>query len=432
MGYMEIVAIVFSCIWVLFTLLTIHFIIFSIIGLFAVKHFPKTDKKLRYGIIISARNEEKVIGDLLDSIKNNDYPQENLQVFVVAHNCDDRTAEISREHGATVYEYNNPNERTLGYAYKHLFGRIEEDFGTQNYDGFFVINADNILPEHYISTMNDAFVFYDGKYAVTSYRNSGNFGSNYMSCLYGMYFLAACRFEARGRTICGCSTRVSGTGFVMPAECVKEGWNYVSITEDWEFTADQLSLGRKVMYCDDAEFFDEQPTTVPVMWRQRLRWARGHTVVFFTRFAKLIKGIFTGKKRGGHDNKYSQYDIAVEIMPLGAMGVLLMILQLICIALCPLFGYNPAEVWAWYGIITAIGTVFSYLTTFLGGLILMIIEHKRIPKVSFGKRLGALLLWPFFLLLNVILDVISLFKKKLEWKPIPHTGQKKELDAKNK
>lgn len=432
MGYLEIVAIVFGGIWVLFSLLTIHFIIFSIIGLFAAKHFPKTDKKLRYGIIISARNEEKVIGDLLDSIKNNDYPQENLQVFVVAHNCDDLTAEVSREHGATVYEYNNPNERTLGYAYKHLFGKIEEDFGTQNFDGFFIINADNILPEQYISKMNDAFVYYDGKYAVTSYRNSGNFGSNYMSCLYGIYFLSACRFEARGRTICGCSTRVSGTGYVFPSEYAKDGWQYVTITEDWEFTADQLSQGRKVMYCDDAEFFDEQPTTVPIMWRQRLRWARGHTIVFFTRFAKLIKGIFTSKKRGGKDNKFSQYDIAVEIMPLGAMGVFLMIIQLILVGLSALFGYDPAKVWAWYGIITAIGTVFSYFTTFLGGLILMLIEHKRIPKVSFGKRLGALLLWPFFLLLNVILDVISLFKKKLEWKPIPHVGQKKELNKKTK
>lgn len=425
MGYLEIVAIVFGCIWLLFSLLTIHYVIFSIIGLFAVKHYPKTDKKLRYGIIISARNEENVIGALLDSIKNNDYPQANLQVFVVAHNCDDRTAEISREHGATVYEYNNPAERVLGYAYRYLFDRIKEDYGIEYFDGFFVINADNILPEDYISKMNDVFVAYDGKYAVTSYRNSSNFGNNYMSCLYGIYFLAACRFEARGRTICGCSTRVSGTGYVFPSEYVNDGWEYVTMTEDWEFTADQLSQGRKVMYCDDAEFFDEQPTTVKVMWRQRLRWARGHTIVFFTRFAKLIKGIFTRKKRGGQDNKFSQYDIAISIMPLGAMGVALMIIQLICVALSPLFGYDPAVIWSYYGIFSAVGFAFSYLVTFLGGLILMLVERKRIPHVGVFRRIVALLLWPFFLLLNVILDVISLFVKNLEWKTIPHVGQKK-------
>lgn len=427
MGYLEIVATVFGCIWFLFSLLTIHFVIFSIIGLFKVKHFPKSEKKLRYGIIISARNEENVIADLIESIKSNDYPQENLQVFIVAHNCDDRTAEIAREHGATVYEYNNPEERFLGYAYRYLFGRIKEDYGTENFDGFFVINADNVLPEHYISTMNDAFVFYGGKYAVTSYRNSSNFGNNYMSCLYGIYFLAACRFEARGRTLCGCSTRVSGTGYVFPSDYVKDGWQYVTITEDWEFTADQLSEGRKVMYCDDAEFFDEQPTTVPVMLRQRLRWARGHTVVFFTRFGKLIRGIFTSKKRGGKDNKFSQFDIAASIVPVGALSIFLMIIQLVCVALSPLFGYDPAVVWAWYGIFTAISAGVSYVLTFLGGLLLMILERKRIPHVSAGKRIAALLLWPFFLLLNVLLDVVSLFVTKLEWKPIPHVGKGAKL-----
>ena len=423
MGYITIVAIIFGALWLLFALMLMHYFVFSIIGLFAKKRFPKTETKLRYGIIISARNEENVIGALLDSIRSNNYPQDKLQVFVVAHNCDDRTAEIAREHGATVYEYNNPNERVLGYAYRFLFNQIKENYGIESFDGFFIINADNILPEEYISKMNDAFMAYDKRYAVTSYRNSSNFGSNYMSCLYGIYFLTACRFEARGRTLCGCSTRVSGTGYLFPSEYVKDGWEYVTLTEDWEFTADQLAQGRKVMYCDDAEFFDEQPTTMKVMFRQRLRWARGHTIVFFTRFKKLVKGIFTSKKKGGQDNKFSQYDIAASIMPLGVMGVILWILQLICLAISPVFGYDPAKVWAIYGIFSALSFVISYLLTFLGGLVLMLVERERIPRVSVGKRIAALLLWPFFLLLNIFLDVIALFVKNLQWKSIPHVGQ---------
>lgn len=425
MGYLQILAIVFGALWAVFSLLVIHFIIFSLIGLFSTKKYPKTDKKLRYGIIISARDEEKVIANLIESIKQNDYPQDKLQIFLVAHNCSDKTAEIARAHGATVYEYDNPDERTLGYAYKYLFSKIGEDFGIENFDGFFIINADNILPEGYISKMNDAFVAEGQKYAVTSYRNSCNFGENVMSCLYGIYFLAACRYEMRGRSVCGCSTRVSGTGYVFPSSYVSEGWNYVTLTEDWEFTADKLLQGNKVMYCDDAEFFDEQPTTVPIMYRQRLRWARGHTIVFFTRFFKLIKSIFTPKSKGGKDNKFSQYDIAVSIMPVGAIGVALWLVQLALIALSPLFGYDPAKVWAFYGIFSAASFVLSYLITWFSGLLLMILERKRIPKVGFWKRTGVLMLWPFFLLLNVILDVESLFVKKLEWKPIPHFGQKK-------
>lgn len=429
MGYLEIVGIVFAAIWFVFLVMLFQYAVFSIVGIFSKKKFPEKQEKLRYGIVISARNEELVIGELLDSIRKNGYPLKKLQIFVVAHNCTDRTAEVARKHGATVYEYNNDNERTLGYAYRYLFRRIEEEYRTVSFDGFFIFNADNILPPGYLSKMNDAFLYYGKKYAVTSYRNSTNFGENYMSCLYGIFFLAACRYEFRGRGVCGCTSRVSGTGYVLPSSFVENGWDYVTMTEDWEFTADRVAQGDKIMYCDEAEFFDEQPTTVPIMLRQRLRWARGHTIVFFTRFKKLVKAIFTPKKRGGKDNKYSQYDVTMSILPSGAIGIGLLLLQLICLAFSPLFGYDPGEVWTIYAIVSAISFVCSYLVTMLTGVLILILERKHIPKIGFFRKLAAILLWPFFLLLNVVLDVVSLFVRNLKWKPIPHGETRKKVSA---
>ncbi len=423
MGYLEIVAIVFGCIYGIFALFTVHYLFFTVVGIFGGKKFAHAEEQLDYAVIIGARNEEKVIAALLDSINDGNYPRDKVTVFVVAHNCTDKTAEIARAHGAVVYEYDNPDERTVGYAYRYLFDKINSDYGISNYDGVFVLNADNVLTPDYISKMNDAFIACGRKHVITSYRNSGNFGDNVMSCMYGMYFLSACRYEARGRTLCNCSTRVSGTGYVMPSELVKDGWEYVTLTEDWEFTADQIARGNKVMHCDEAEFFDEQPTTVPVMLRQRLRWARGHTLVFFTRFAALLKNIFTPSAKSGKKNKYSMFDISVSITPLGAIGVFLWIAQTICVSLCPLFGYDPVAVWTWYGIFTAISFGASYLLTFLSGALLVLLERKRIRNVSGAKLFGAMLLFPFFLLLNVILDVISLFAKNLAWKEVPHSGQ---------
>lgn len=424
MSYFDILNLVFQIIWNVFGLIVIHFVVFVIAGIFAKKRFPATEERLRYGIIISARNEEKVIGKLIESILANEYPREKLEIFVCAHNCTDRTAQIARSYGAHVYEYNNPDECTLGYAYRALIANyIEPEFGTQNFDGFFVFNADNVLRPDYFLRMNEAFVANGKRYAITSFRNSSNFGKNYMSFLYGMFFFATCRFEARGRTVCNCSTRISGTGYLYPAFLIKDGWEYVTMTEDWEFSADQISEGLKIMYCDDAEFFDEQPTTVPVMFRQRLRWGRGHTIVFFTRFKKLMKSLFRPKRRGGHSNKFSVYDSAVSIVPLGVLSILLTVLQLIFLGLAPVFGADAAAVWTQYAINTAIGTAASYLGVFLSGIFLLLLERKRIPKAGVGKTLAALLLWPIFLLLSVILDLFSLFAKNLAWKPIPHAGE---------
>lgn len=426
MSYIMIVWIVFTAIGAVLALMSLQYVVFMLVGIFKKKTYPKTEEKLRYGIIIGARNEEAVIGRLIDSIHDNDYPKDKVQIFVIAHNCTDATARIAREKGATVYEYNNPNEKTVGYAYKYLVSKINEDWGWQNYDGFFIINADNVLTRNYISKMNDAFVATGKKHVLTSYRNSQNFGRNYMSCLYGIFFLSACRFESRGRTVCGCSTRVSGTGYLFNSEIVKDGWNYVTLTEDWEFTADQIAEGKKVFYCDDAEFFDEQPTTVKIMWRQRLRWSRGHLIVFFTRFKKLMKSLFRSKKKGGVENKFSIYDASMSVLPLSVVSVVLMLLQLVFVAIAPLFGESAREIWLLYGCFTLISACVGYVGAVIVGGLLVLLERKRILNVKRGTMAQALLLWPVFLLLNIVLDVISLFIKKLEWKTIPHGNQQQE------
>ena len=102
--YISVVNSVTLALYMVMLLLTIHFMFFGIVGIFKKKTFPHTEQKLRYGVIIPARNEEAVVSKLIESIQQCDYPQDKLQIFVIAHNCTDRTAEVARRAGATVYE----------------------------------------------------------------------------------------------------------------------------------------------------------------------------------------------------------------------------------------------------------------------------------------------------------------------------------------
>ncbi len=418
MNYVDIVNLVFQIIFTVCGLFYAHFIIFAIIGIFAKKKFPKTDKKLKYGLIIPARNEEKVVGNLIKSIQKCDYPQDKLQIFVIAHNCTDRTAEICRELGATVYEYNNPNECTMGYAFRYLFNRIKEDYGTDSYDGFFLFNADNIVSKNYFDKMNDAFVACNGESVITSFRNSKNFGQNTMSGLYGLYFMTGCRLEMRGRTVLNCSTRVSGTGYVINSKLVKDGWPYVTLTEDWEFTADQIIANNKIRYCDEAVFYDEQPTSFKVMWRQRIRWSRGHLLICVTRLKDLLKSLFSfGKK---HKNKVSIYDNIANILPFCLLLTTLGIVQFAMLLFAPLAGLEfwPTMInWAkGFGITLAGG----YLGSLLNAIIIFITERKRIQGVKWWQKILMSLAWPFFLGIQFFIDVVALFNKNCGWKTIPH------------
>ena len=419
MNYIEIVDLVFLVLSALLGLLTVHFVIFAIVGLFAKKKFPKAENKLKYGVIIPARNEEKVIGGLIESVQKNNYPQDKLQIFVIAHNCTDKTAEVARAMGATVYEYNNPDERTMGYAFRYLFKQIEADCGTQNFDGFFLFNADNILDKDYFNKMNDAFVYYNGERVITSCRNSKNFGANVMSACYGLYFLQGCRLECRGRSVLGCSTRVQGTGYVISSKIVENGWNYVTLTEDWEFSADQVLQGRNIVYCDEAMFYDEQPTDNKIMLRQRLRWAKGHLLVCLTKTGALLKKLFKREKNNKKNNKFSIFDITVNIMPICTIATTIFLLNWLFILLTPVFMSNYLEVWQTHFASLGVSTLISYISTVVIACVLYICEHKRIKNVSLLTKILSVLFFPIFMFVYFPLELISVFKK-VEWKAIPH------------
>ena len=132
----------------------------------------------RYAVLIAARNEAAVIGGLLDSLRQQTYDPTLLTVFVVADNCTDGTADIARRRGAVVYERFNHINVGKGYALDFLTQHIKADY-PDGFDGYFVFDADNVLSPDYIERMNA--VFSGGYEIVTSYRNSKNFGGNWIS-----------------------------------------------------------------------------------------------------------------------------------------------------------------------------------------------------------------------------------------------------------
>lgn len=80
----------------------------------------------RFAVVACARNEEAVIGQLLDSLRRQRYPRDRFSLFVVADNCTDGTAEAARSHGAFVLERFNRQQVGKGHALRWAFPRILE------------------------------------------------------------------------------------------------------------------------------------------------------------------------------------------------------------------------------------------------------------------------------------------------------------------
>ena len=258
---------------------TYQFLYIPLVLLKKRRPLPRPAASHRYAVLIAARNEENVIAGLLDSLAAQTYDMSLVTVFVAADNCTDSTAAIARAHGAVVYERFNHVNVGKGYALDFLLQHIGADY-PEGFDGYFVFDADNILSPDYLERMNESFSA--GNEIVTSYRNSKNFGDNWISAGYALWFLRESRYLNGARNRLGSSAAVGGTGFLFSQRILDEshGWRFYLLTEDIEFSIHHILRGERIAICEDAVLYDEQPTDFRQSCRQRLRWAKGYIQVF--------------------------------------------------------------------------------------------------------------------------------------------------------
>ena len=396
-----------------FTLAALFVICYAYQFVYLAIPFLKKDKPHRpavlhrYAVLISARNEENVIGHLLDSINAQDYPKNLVTVFVVADNCTDNTAQVAREHGAVVYERFNHVKVGKGYALNELLGHIERDYG-RVFDAFMVFDADNLLEPNYITEMNRTFS--DGYEIITSYRNSKNYADNWVSSGYALWFLREAAFLNHSRHLMKTSCAVSGTGFLFSRRILEQrgGWNFYLLTEDIEFTIANVIAGERIGYCKDAVFYDEQPTTFRQSCRQRMRWARGYMQVFGAYGLKLLAGI---PKRNG----FACFDMAMAIMP----AIVLTVVGIATNAAAAVLGFLAGQ-----NVLIALWSatqflVNSYLLMLFVGAVTTASEWKNIRATTAQKILYTFT-FPLFMLTYIPISFAALFKR-VEWKPIEHS-----------
>lgn len=364
----------------------------------------------RYAVLICARNEEAVIGQLIDSIKKQDYPAELLDIYVLADNCHDNTKGVATGAGAVVYERQNDKQVGKGYALNHLLHIICAEKGDEYYNAYFVFDADNLLAGDYVSQMDR--VFSNGYRVVTSYRNSKNFCRSWVSAGYGVLFLREARHMNNARMILHSSCAISGTGFMVHRDIINEkgGWPYHTLTEDIEFTVERIISGEKIGYCHDAVFYDEQPITFRQSCRQRLRWAKGCLQVVMKYGARMVLGIF--RKKSG----FSCFDEIMTTLPS-------LILPLFAVVSLGSMVYS-AFLYVEGGFVRFLAAFGGYLLGVYGinfflGLITTITEWKKIAGPAY-KKIFYVFTYPIFMISNVPLVLLSLFMK-VGWKEVKHS-----------
>ena len=265
------------------------------------KNYTPTKK---FAMIVAAHNEEVVIGKLVESMLNQDYPRELFDVFVIADNCTDNTAKIARKYGVYVYERFNKEQKGKGYALEWIFSKI---FNMEKkYDAVAIFDADNLVSKNWCKEINSKML--DGYKVVQGYIDSKNPNDSWIATAYSIAFWTQNRMYQLARANAGLSNQIGGTGFAIDTNVLKEfGWGATCLTEDLEFSCKLILNGEKVGWAHDAIIYDEKPLTLKQSWVQRRRWMQGFTDVASRYFFKLLK-------KGLKERKWFVLDCALYVI----------------------------------------------------------------------------------------------------------------------
>ena len=358
------------------------------------------EKEHKFMAIVPAHNEENVIKNLVESLNNQNYPKELYDVYVIADNCTDRTAEIAKEAGAKVYKRFDESHKTKGFALNwFLKQKIEEN---ADYDAFCVFDADNIVDKNFIKNMNKKLC--QGEEIVQGYRDIKNPTDSWISSGYAIFYWMMNRFYHLARYNLGLSPLINGTGFMVKFDLIKpNGWQTITLTEDIEFSLINIAGGRKLGWATDAIVYDEQPVNFSQSWSQRSRWTVGHLQCMKHYTKDLAKGVVEHKTFMNFDGLLYMFGIPMMILTFLLLGINTIL-------------YLGAEM----TLAELIGNYLRYLVaTFIlpviTGTLIMALDKREIKPMLFG-----ILCYPLFLGSWILINLKCLIKPDTKWEKIEH------------
>ncbi|MCT2193709.1 glycosyltransferase [Paenibacillus sp. p3-SID1389] len=262
----------------------------ALFGMYRKKDKVQYEPNKSFAVLVAAHNEEKVVGALMENLKQMNYPKELYDVFVICDNCSDNTANIVRSHGMNACVRTNPNLRGKGYAIEWMLKQLWKM--PRQYDAVVMFDADNLVHPDFLREMNNDLCA--GARVIQGYIDTKNPEDSWITASYGISYWYCNRLWQLSRTNLKMANFLGGTGMCFETELLKEiGWGATSLVEDLEFTMRCVERGVYPVFNYDAKLFDEKPLTFKASARQRLRWMQGHFTVarryFFPLLWKSIK-----------------------------------------------------------------------------------------------------------------------------------------------
>lgn len=359
------------------------YLIFLAIAFFVVreKETPCISSFSRFAVLVPAHNEELLISRLIESLLRIEYRSDYYDIYVIADNCDDKTAETAALFPIEVLVRNDPDHMGKGYAISWALSLLEYE----KYDAVLMVDADSIVDSKILSELCRFIAC--GEKAIQCYNTVGNRSDSWFSQLLFVSRTLNNLLYHDAKYKLGLSSYLTGNGMCFSSNLLNEtGWNAFSVGEDWEYYAELIEKRIKISFSKNAKVFHQESISLGQATSQRLRWSSGRFAVFRNPGIRLfLKGL-----------RNKDWYILDSSLPLVFPNYSL---QFSLIALTILLSFMLAS--------SLLDVVFIWINVGLLVLLISLFGAGIYLSGNYAKIFKALLCAPLFLLWKSAIDLLS-------------------------
>ena len=246
-------------------------------------------------VVVAARDEQAVIGRLVERLARLRYPDGQLRLWVIDDGSEDRTPERLAELQKRVpmlqvlrrsRDAGGGKSGALNLVMQQLQGRW-----------MLVLDADADLQPDVLERLIPAAE--SGGWSAVQLRKAVvNADDNLLTRAQAME-MALDAVIQEGRLAVGGVAELRGNGQLLRRDAVEAcgGFNEDTVTDDLDLSFRLLLAGQPIGLLWDPPVQEEAVLTLPALWRQRQRWAEGGLQRFFDYWPGLVSSRLSWRQR---------------------------------------------------------------------------------------------------------------------------------------
>ena len=324
-------------------------------------------------VVVPAHNEEAGIADTINAVWLQLGPRDRL--LVVADNCDDQTAEISRSLSATVLERTDAECRGKGYAIRNALDHLLADPP----EVIVCIDADCIPLPSCIERIARAS-FASGRPIQAAYVMQPPENASPGTLVSALAVLVKNYVRPRGLQRLRLPCLITGSGVAYPWEVLQQVPHPKShIVEDMHFSVDLALAGFAPLPCMEAVIESKLPDAQAAAYTQRTRWEQGHLSVILSQGPRLLIGAV-------RQRSFRLFALSLELM-VPPLSLLMSVVAASVVALL-LVGVLAATWLPWWLLLTGVGIGMTGLFVAWWRFGRCVLPPKmliRVPRYVVGK-----------------------------------------------